>query len=70
MEDVFSLGDNAGKLDYLKGLGFPDHGLIETALQDNDWDVHEAYWVLIRDLVDNGEHYFKPEEVTLNERIG
>ena len=66
VEEVFSLGDNDGKLAWLKGLGFPDHGLIEVALQDNNWDVNDAYWVLIRDLVDKNEHYFKSEEVTLH----
>ena len=68
VEEVFSLGDNDGKLAWLKGLGFPDHGLIEVALQDNNWDVNDAYWVLIRDLVDKNEHYFKSEEVKLHEQ--
>ena len=67
VNEVFSLGDDAGKIAHLQEVGFPNHELIEKALEDNDYDVRRAWYVLIKDLMDNGEKYFKPVEVTLRD---
>lgn len=63
---MFDLTDNAGKIAHFKEIGFPNERLIKKVLADNNWDMTEAYWVLMRDLVDNGEeNYFLDEEVIL-----
>ena len=63
-DDEFEWDDD-DKLDYLiNTCGFPDHSLVKSTLEKNNWNVKDAYYTLVEDLVENSQHYIQPEDVS------
>ena len=50
-DDEFEM-DNSAKLKYLIDQGFPDHDRIKEVLIGTDWNLNDAYFILIEDLVE------------------
>ena len=55
---------NDEKIAYLREMGFPERSPIATVLKEENWNVHNAYWELMKDLVDNRNNYLQACKVS------